>query len=155
MCRWLSKVWTFSVPSAELFSVYPLQTFSLVQQYLEKMLTITLVYKGFSISSDRPCEQILVSRWEKKKNINLATYVLFECFCAARCRSSWAPSSSSSSSLSVGSSGWPPHCGDGSWHPLILLWLLPSPLRPLVAAQPPFSASLLPATKQTSWQHRD
>lgn len=33
---WLSKVWTSSVPSAELFSVYPPQTFSLVQRYLEK-----------------------------------------------------------------------------------------------------------------------
>lgn len=30
----LSKVWTFFVPSAGLFSVYPPQTFSLVQQYL-------------------------------------------------------------------------------------------------------------------------
>lgn len=33
---WLNKVWTSSVPSAELFSVYPPQTFSLVQRYLEK-----------------------------------------------------------------------------------------------------------------------
>lgn len=36
MGSWLSKVWTSSVPSAELFSVYPPQTFSLVQRYLEK-----------------------------------------------------------------------------------------------------------------------
>lgn len=36
--KWLSlsKVWTFFVPSAELFSVYLPQTFSLALQYLEK-----------------------------------------------------------------------------------------------------------------------
>lgn len=79
----------------------------------------------------------------------MATYALSVCFCAARCRSSRAPSSSSSLFLSEEPSYLLPRCGGAPWCPWVLLWLSPSPLRPPVAAQPPPSASPPPVTKKT------
>lgn len=129
---WLSKVWTFFVLSAVLFSVYPPQTFSLALQYLEKgEYKIFLVHIRFS-------NAVKVNTQYSK-----FPYVLFECFCAARCRNSGAPSCFSSSSLSAESSCWQPRCGGEPW-PSLPLWLLPSPPHPRVASRPLFSAVLFP-----------
>lgn len=110
-----------------------------------------IIKKNHTLNLQSPLQlldQTVRTQCRPQRQQRMDTYVLSVYFCAARCRSSWAPSSSSSSAPSVESSGWPPRCGGGPWCPLALLWLLPSPLHPLVAAQPPFSASLFPETNK-------
>lgn len=147
MGSWLSKVWTSSVPSAELFSVYPPQTFSLVQRYLEKKERKGNLFNQNHFTTSNVNNVINISE----------TYVLSACFCAARCRSSRAPSSSSSLFPSVESSDWLLRCEDAPWHPCALLWLSPSPLHLLAPPRPPSSAAPLPVDKTSNpcWSHAE
>ena len=139
-----SRVWISSVPSAAISSVYLPQTFSSDQQYLKEKKV-----KMYTSNHQYLINNILIPLFQQCILPGNKTHVLSVCSCAAKCRSSTAPSSSSSWSPSAETSDWLPHCGGGPWCPCFLSWPSPNPPHPLSVPLPPPPASFLSGERKS------